>query len=104
MALTQVAFGPFYTADGMTPIMTAADPTVTQSLAPTGSSQQTSIMSADTPVMMGCRVATDTAVYVSFGANPDAANDARRFLVTPGSDDFYCLVPPGVKAAVVTAA
>jgi hypothetical protein len=49
-----------------------------------------------------CRVATDTQIYVSFGAAPNAGTDAERFLITAGATEYF-YVRSGDKAAVVAA-
>lgn len=49
-----------------------------------------------------CRVASDVAVYVEFGPNPDATNNTGgRFLVLAGGTEYFS-VNTGDKAAVVT--
>ena len=49
-----------------------------------------------------CRVATDTQIYVSFGAAPNAGTDTERFLITAGATEYF-YVKSGDKAAVVAA-
>jgi hypothetical protein len=63
------------------------------------SADGTAFSAAHQPV---CRVATDTQVYVSFGAAPNATTDAERFLVPAGTVEYF-YVKDGDKAAVVTA-
>lgn len=48
-----------------------------------------------------CRVATDTLVYVSFGAAPNAGTDTIRFLMPANSVSFF-RVSAGDKGAVIT--
>jgi hypothetical protein len=47
-----------------------------------------------------CRVATDTAAYVSFGAAPNAGTDTIRFLCPANSVSFF-RVSSGDKGAVI---
>jgi hypothetical protein len=49
-----------------------------------------------------CRVATDTAVYVSFGTAPNATSDAGRVFMPAGVTEYF-RVGAGYKGAVVEA-
>lgn len=48
-----------------------------------------------------CRVATDTAVYVSFGEAPNAGTDGVRFYLPANSVEYF-RVKSGDKGAVIT--
>ena len=72
-----------------------------ETLTATASNQQTTITAAVGQSL--CRVATDVAVYVEFGASPDATSNAGgRVMVTAGAIEYFG-VSVGDKAAVVTA-
>lgn len=96
MALTQFAFG---SVGSDVPSFYNGGATV-ESAVPTGTSAATTAAANASQYM--CRVATDTAVYVSFGAAPDASSDAVRFFVPAGAVEYF-RVASGSKAAVVTA-
>ena len=75
--------------------------TVTEEKTPSGSNQATT--AAATASRRMCRVSTDTAVYVSFGAAPNAVTDTgQRFYIPAGAIDAF-FIDSGDKAAVVTA-
>lgn len=96
MAATQFAFGQ---VNADIPSMFASGATV-ETETPSGSNAATTAASrADQPF---CRVATDTDVYVSFGAAPDASTDTIRFLLPAGSVEYF-RIPSGSKGAVVEA-
>lgn len=95
MALTQIAF---VAVDGLPPAPYAGGAAV-ESLTPSGSnSASTAAAKASQNV---CRVATDTAIYVSFGSAPNAGTDTVRFYVPAGSIEYF-RVGEGNKAAVIT--
>ena len=48
-----------------------------------------------------CRVATDTAVYVSFGSAPNAGTDTIRFMM-PANTVSWFRVAVGDKGAAIT--
>lgn len=95
MALTQFAFG-MVNADLPTMFNTGA---TVESEAPSGSNVATT--AAATAGQSICRVATDTAVYVSFGSAPNATSDTIRFFLPANSIEYF-RVSVGDKAAVVT--
>jgi hypothetical protein len=73
-----------------------------EGIVPSGSNQQTTATAGtDTGTAHVCRVATDTAVYVSFGSSPDATTAATRAFL-PANAIEYFIVPASAKAAVVT--
>lgn len=49
-----------------------------------------------------CRVAVDTACYVSFGSAPDASTDTIRYFIPAHSIEYF-RIPSGSKAAVIAA-
>lgn len=105
MAVTQFAFGVAAVDDKSTSasVFVAASATV-EAETPSGSNAATT---SSAPGSLGfrkpiCRVATDTAVYISFGAAPDASSDTIRFYMPANSVEYF-YVNPGDKAAVVTA-
>lgn len=96
MALTQFAFCAV-NAD----ILAAYNGGATvESEVPSGANAATT--AAATASQPFCRVATDTAVYVSFGSAPNASTDTIRFFVPAGATEFF-RIASGDKAAVVTA-
>lgn len=94
MAVTQFAFG---SINPDIPALFVAGATV-EAETPSGSNAVTTAAASATQNV--CRVSTDTDVYVSFGAAPDASSDAVRFLVPAGSVEYF-RVSAGHKAAVV---
>ena len=55
------------------------------------------------PAHNACRVATDAAVYVSFGTAPNASTDASRFMLPAGAVDTFRIGSGGnIIASVVT--
>ena len=104
MALTHFAFcqvGVGY-GQGNIPVPIASSVT-SEGIVPSASNQQTTAVAPTGIAEVMCRVATDTAVYVTFGANPNAlTGTAARFFI-PANGVEYFRVNPGVKAAVVNA-
>lgn len=105
MALTQFAFGRLASdnSSSLGPALLATSVTV-ESVAPTGTAAATT---ATAPRVSGnsqvaCRVATDTAVYVSFGSAPVASSDARKFFLPANSVEYF-YIDSADKASVVTA-
>lgn len=96
MALTQFAFG---SLNADVPAFFVAGSQV-ESEAPSGSSVATTATATATQTT--CRVATDTAVYVSFGPAPNASSDTIKFFMPAGSVEYF-RISSGNKAAVVTA-
>lgn len=101
MALTHFSFG-ITPKDEDAPAFTARSATC-EGIAPTSTSAATT---ASVPATFGnrqplVRVATDTAVYVSFGTSPNATSDTVRFFL-PANCVEYFYVLSGHKAAVVT--
>jgi hypothetical protein len=74
---------------------------VSQSIAPTGSNQVTTIVAPNVGEAVLAMVATDTAVHVAFGTAPDATNTALR-IFCPANSVRNFLVPAGYKGAVAT--
>ena len=102
MALTHFTFGVAAMRGSGTPVM-AAGTFVSEGIVPSGSSQATTAVAPSTyggdPLV--CKVATDTAVYVSFGGAPVATTTGTRTFLPAGVVEYY-LVNSGDKAAVVT--
>lgn len=69
-------------------------------ITPSGSNQQSSVSCPSTGAPMACRVATDAAIYVAFGANPDATSGNRVWM--PANSVEYFMVSGGDKAAVIS--
>ena len=96
MALTHFAF---CALDILDPHYTQSEGAVVEGEAPSGTN------AATTAVALGnhnyCRVATDTAVYVSFNAAPNAGTDASRFMMPANTVAFF-RISPGYKGAVIT--
>lgn len=104
MATTQIAFGVMggsSPSGGDVQAMRFETTTVCTALTPSGTSQMSS---AAAPATLGatpvCRIATDTAVYVTFGETPTAASS--NGLLVPANAVEYLLVTAGHKAAVIT--
>lgn len=102
---TQIAFGFVSMNAAPTPApYFIADTVVSEDVTPSASSAATTAAApsggANQPM---CRIATDAAVYVSFGAAPDAESDASRLLIPAGATE-YVYVDAGDKAAVVAVA
>jgi hypothetical protein len=103
MALTQFAFVQVGVGYGQSNIPVPVASTVTsEGIVPSGSNQQTTAVAPTGLAEVMCRVATDTAVYVAFGADPDATTAGERFFI-PANGVEYFRVNPGDEAAVVEA-
>lgn len=104
MAITQFCFGQAGRVwqNTQIPAMLASSFS-SESKTPSGSNQQTTATAGSTSdVAHVCRVATDTAVYVAFGSNPNATTTGTRVYL-PANAIEYFVVPAGAKGAVVTA-
>lgn len=95
MATTQFAFC-VMSPEIEAPYRTAA---VVESKSVSGTNAATT--AAATNAHNVCRVATDTAVYVSFAATPNAGTDTVRFLCPANSVSFF-RIKAGDKAAAIT--
>jgi len=103
MALTHFTFGAVGDASGgENNTFMLADGITSEGIVPSGSNQQTTAVAPAIGKRPYCRVATDTAVYVTFGTAPDATNAAARFFMPANSIDYF-VVTAGHEAAVVTA-
>lgn len=96
MPITHVAF--CASLEAGRPVV-AADPANAQTLAPTASSAATAITANRGDV---CRISTDTAVFVKFGANPTAVSGSGHFIPAGAIADLG-FVQQGWKVAVITA-
>lgn len=104
MAVTQIAFG---FVNGVTPtggsvLALQADMVTQEVITPGGSNLATTAVAGSYPASPIARVATDTAIYVSFGASPNASSDATRLYIPAGGVE-YVAVRKGDKAAVIAA-
>lgn len=99
MAVTQFAFTTFRIYDRQTPQAATAVGTTYEIKAATGTSSATT--ASATGGQNICRVATDTAVYVAFGASPTASS-TTGFFIPAGTTDCF-VVANGDLAAVITA-
>lgn len=95
MATCQFAFGAM-NADNI-PALYVGGATVESE---TVSASNAATTAAATAVQGICRVATDTACYVSFGTSPDAGTDTVRFLVLANGVEYF-RVKTGDKAACI---
>lgn len=95
MATTQIAFAAV--GDDMSNAPYFGGATV-ESISVTGTSAATTAASKATQGV--CRVATDTAVYVTFAASP-TASASNGFLCPANSVSFF-RVGSGLKAAAIT--
>lgn len=80
-----------------------ASSVVSENITSSASNQQTTATAPTGIPEVMCRVATDTAVYVSFGANPNALTGTTARFYIPANGVEYFRVNPGNKAAVVNA-
>lgn len=98
---TQIAFTVLATLPGGVVPAVIASQSSPETITASGTNQQSAGSAAAGQTI--CRVATDVAVYVEFGTNPDATNNTGgRFLVLAGATEYFA-VNTGDKAAVVTA-
>lgn len=103
MALTHFTFGAVgQHGKGVDCPAMLASSFASEGIAASGSNQQTTATAPTAGHNITCRVATDTAVYVAFGSNPDATGTGARAYVPANAVDYFS-VSPGDKAAVVTA-
>ncbi len=102
MALTHFAFGRVdaQAASALIPVMNTVF--ASEAVTPSGSNQTTTAAASSTLGTHICRVATDTAVYVSFGSTPNAGSDTRRFFVPAGAVEYFT-VNASEKGAVINA-
>lgn len=104
MALTQFAFVQVGVGYGQSNIPVPVASTVTsEGIVPSGSNQQTTAVAPTGLAEVMCRVATDTAVYVAFGSDPNALSGTGTRFFIPANGVEYFRVNVGNKAAVVNA-
>lgn len=105
MALTHFTFGQAgqHWNNSQIPAMLSTSFT-SEGVASSASNQQTTATAgSDDGVVYVCRVATDTAVYVAFGSNPNADSGTGTRAYMPAGCVEYFIVPASAKGAVVTA-
>lgn len=103
MALTHFCFGRADAAmHGSTTQAMIAGTFSSEGIAVSGSNQQTTATAPTGGGIKICRVATDTACYVAFGANPDATTAGTRAYL-PANAIEYFVVNAGDEGACVTA-
>lgn len=106
MALTSFTFGKVghNVGGGSMPALVVDGTTqTTENIAPVaGNTQTTATASTVMGGLCGCRVTTDTNVYVSFGSNPNATSDTSRVLVLANQVEYFFILS-GYKAAAATA-
>lgn len=103
MATTHIAFVPV----GVNYVMNIPDapvmpPTATQTLTPIATNTASTAAAPASGAPLYCRVATDTQIYIAFGAAPDATVAGTRVMM-PANTVATFRVQPGDKAAVATA-
>lgn len=87
---------------GVIPALHTGHKEVSETITASGSNQQTTATMPDLGGVQGfVRVATDTAIYVSFGTNPNATTDTARLMVPANAVEYFA-VAAGAKAAVAT--
>ena len=105
MAVTQIAFGVAGVSapnGGDVPVLRFESVTICTALVPSGTSQPSSAAAPQVTPRPICRVATDTAIYVTFGEGTPTATASNGLLIPAGCIDYIgCTV--GHKAAVITA-
>lgn len=79
------------------------DSAVSETIASSGSNQQTTATAPAVGTTPVCLVSTDTAVYVAFGTNPNASTGTSRRFFMPANSMMGFVVARGDKAAVVNA-
>jgi precorrin isomerase len=96
----QFAFCKAGISSGRSEFMVPVASTVSsENITSSASNQQTTLTAPAGDAL--CRVSTDTAVYVAFGANPNAlTSTAARFHMPAGAVEYF-RVNVGDKAAVV---
>lgn len=73
---------------------------VTEVFTTSGVNQTTTAeATADRPIV---RIATDTAIFASFGAAPNAGTDETKVFI-PANSIEYLAITPGDKAAIINA-
>lgn len=105
MALTNIAFGALsggVTANGGAVLALNVDTVTQEDIVPGGSALETTVEAGNYGSQPMCRVATDTAIYVSFGTAPDAATDLKRVFVPAGVVE-YLAVKTGYICSVLAA-
>lgn len=80
-----------------------ASSVTSENITSSASNQQTTATAPTGIAEVMCRVATDTSVYVTFGANPNALTGTGARFYMPANSVEYFRVNPGNKAAVVNA-
>lgn len=103
MAITSFTFGKvgYVGGGGVIPALVVDGTLTTESKTPSGSNQTTTAVATSAGGASGVRVVTDTSVYVSFGAAPNATSDGGRILILANQSEYFML-PAGYKAAVAT--
>ncbi len=104
MPATQFAFVQVGVGYGSSNIPVPIASSVTsETITPSASNQQTTATAPTGIPEVMVRVATDTAVYVAFGTNPNAlTGTSARFLVPAGGVEYF-RVNAGNKCACVNA-
>jgi hypothetical protein len=102
MAATQIAFGVAGISapnGGDVPVLAFESVTICTIIVPSGSSQASSAAAPQRTPRPVCRIATDTAVYVTFAETPTAT--ASNGLMIPAGCIDYVACTVGHKAAVI---
>lgn len=98
MALTNICFcNAGFTKNGCSLPIMDGESFVSENITPSGSNQQSA--AATLPIV---RVATDTAIYVAIGENPNATTTTTRAWIPANGEQFF-QIEVGNKVAVVTA-
>ena len=103
MPTTTITFGKI---DRSSPALVFDATLISETLTPSAGNQQTAAVvpaSLNGEVSFIANVATDTQIYVAFGANPNALTSTTARKMIPAGGDVYFIVPAGYKAAIVTA-
>lgn len=103
MATTCITFGSLMTVvNGIQSPLMDASTFVSETITPSASNQQTTQVAPAANICIA-RVATDGAIYVAFGASPNAlTSTAARAMLPAGSVEYFFVVA-GQKAAVTNA-
>lgn len=83
------------------PALIASTISTASAITASGSNQQSSVSAPQGGYTPVCRVATDAAIFVAFGADPNATTTSARVWMPANSVEYFA-VEPGDKVAVIT--
>ena len=102
---TQIVFGGAGDSGGGAPLdRLLAESIVSEDIVPSASNQQSTIVAPALGYRPVCRIATDAAVFVAIGANPNALTGTAARVLVLANTVVEVICRAGDRAAVVTAA